>query len=39
MELSRAIASVAVVLAVILAAGHAFSESAPVASPTDQQKQ
>ena len=40
MELSRTIASVAVVLAVILAAGHAYSESeAPAtARPTAQQK-
>ena len=40
MELSRTIASVAVVLAVILAAGHAYSEAVvPVAAqPTAQQK-
>ena len=42
MELSRTIASVAVVLAVILAAGHAYSEAVvPVpeaAQPTAQQK-
>jgi flagellar biosynthesis/type III secretory pathway M-ring protein FliF/YscJ len=40
MELSRTIASVAVVLAVILAAGHAYSEAVvPVPEqPTAQQK-
>jgi hypothetical protein len=40
MELSRTIASMAVVLAVILAAGHAYSEAvvAEAAQPTAQQK-
>jgi flagellar biosynthesis/type III secretory pathway M-ring protein FliF/YscJ len=40
MELSRTIASVAVVLAVILAAGHAYSEAMvpATAQPTAQQK-
>jgi hypothetical protein len=40
MELSRTIASVAVVLAVILAAGHAYSEAMvpAAAQPTAQQK-
>jgi hypothetical protein len=40
MELSKAIASMAVVLAVILAAGHAYSEAVvpPEAKPTAQAK-
>ena len=39
MELSRTVASMAVVLAVIVAAGHAFGDAAtPTTQPTAQQK-